>query len=186
MSNTHYWDVCLSRESDGRWLITDYGQGQKTALAALTVFLDKDLDQINALEDDVGWTTTGAEVGTMATGLAAVTATALWVRNRAVEWTAARNARKSRNWNGYIIREGVGTWFVRLVEDDTSEKWSEKVTLEVVDQDGTPNPSMAHALRLFVQSDGMISRSPTPAQWEFLQDLRKARFGAPGGYPLTE
>lgn len=132
----------------------------------------------------MGWVTTGADVGTMLTGLSAVTATFLWGRSRVREWTAERDARRARNWNGYIIREGVATWFVRVVEDD-SAKWSERVILDVVDKDGTPNPSMAHALRLHARGDGMLSRSPTEAQWHFLDDLRTARFGAPEGYPIN-
>jgi hypothetical protein len=132
----------------------------------------------------VGWLSTGADIGTMLTGLSAVTATILWGRTRVREWRAERDARRARNWNGYIITEGVATWFVRVVEDD-SAKWSERVILDVVDKDGTPNPHMAHALRLYARGDGMLSRSPTQAQWDFLGDLRKGRFGAPDGYPIS-
>jgi hypothetical protein len=119
----------------------------------------------------------------MLTGLSAATATLLWGRARVREWRGDRDARRVRNWSGYIIREGVATWFVQVVEDE-STKWSERVILDVVNKDGSPNPAMAHALRLFAQGDGMLSRSPTPAQWHFLEDLRRARFGAPGGYPI--
>jgi hypothetical protein len=120
----------------------------------------------------------------MLTGLSAVTAAFLWGRTRVVEWRVERDARRARNWNGYIIREGVATWFVRVVEDE-SAKWSARVILDVVDRDGTANPSMAHALRMYAREDGMLSRSPTEAQWHFLGDLRKARFGAPQGFPIT-
>ena len=132
----------------------------------------------------MSWATTAADIGTMLTGLSATTATILWGRARVREWRADRDARRVRNWNGYIIREGVATWFVRVVEDG-SAKWSERVILEVVNRDGTPNPDMAHALRLLAQGDGMLSRSPTTAQWHFLEDLRRERFGAPGGYPIN-
>lgn len=130
------------------------------------------------------WTTTGADIGTMLTGLSAVTATFLWGRERVREWMAARHAREIRNWNGYIIREGVDTWLVRVVEDE-STRYTERVTLDVVNRDGTPNRDMAHSLRLRAKEDGMLSRSPTPEQWDYLGDLRRERFGAPGGYPIT-
>lgn len=130
------------------------------------------------------WVTTGADTGTMLTGLSAVTATVLWGRTRIREWRAERDARRTRNWNGYIIRENVPTWFVRVIEDE-SNKSSERVTLEVINSDGTPNLAMAHLLRQLARNDGMLSRSPSPAQWRFLDDLRRARFGAPGGYPIT-
>jgi len=132
----------------------------------------------------VSWISDGADIGTMLTGLSAVTATMLWGRARVREWREDRYARQIRNWNGYIIREGVATWIVQVVEDE-SAKWSERVILDVVNQDGTPNPAMAHQLRLYARNDGTISRSPTAAQWRFLDDLRRARFGAPEGYPIT-
>ena len=51
----------------------------------------------------MSWATTGADVGSMLTGLSAVTATALWGRARVREWREERAARVSRNWGGYII-----------------------------------------------------------------------------------
>lgn len=131
----------------------------------------------------MSWVTTGADVGTMLTGLSAATASILWGRARIREWRAERDARQVRNWNEYIIREAVNTWFVRVVEDD-SNKWSERVILDVINGDGTPNLPMAHSLRVIARNDGSLSRSPSAAQWQFLQDLRQARFGAPKGYPI--
>ena len=145
------------------------------------------------------WVTTGADIGTMLTGLSAVTATFLWGRTRVREWKAERDARAARNWNGYIIREGVATWFVRVVEDD-SAKWSERVILHVVDEDGTPNPSVAHALRLHARGDGMLSRCPPrPSGTSWVTSAKrgstlprgctpstKSRVTRPGDAPLAE
>lgn len=119
----------------------------------------------------------------MLTGLAATTATYLWVRARVRERRADRDARRERNWNGFIIRESVPAWSVRLVDDEHA-RWSERVVLDVVNKDGSPNTAMAHALRLYVQDNGALTRPPSAAQWDFLQDLRLARYGAPEGYPI--
>lgn len=131
----------------------------------------------------MSWVTTGADFGTMLTGISATTATFLWGRTRIREWRADRDNRRERNWSGYIIRENVPTWFVRLVVDEHA-RWSEKVVLDVVNRDGTPNTDMARLLRLYVQDGGTLTRPPSAAQWDFLQDLRQARFGAPKGYPI--
>lgn len=126
------------------------------------------------------WLAVGSDVGTMATGLSALTAAVVWTRARYREYREAKGARAARNWNGYIITEGIDTWYVRLVEDT----YSERVVLDVVDQDGAPNPQMAHGMRLRIKGDGMLSRSPTQEQWNFLRDIRKARLGPGGGYPI--
>jgi len=131
----------------------------------------------------MSWATTGADVGTMLTGLSAVTATALWGRARVREWREERAARVARNWNGFIIREYIPAWFAQVVEDGNSN-YTERVILDVVNRDGTPNPNMAHQLKLYVQEGGTLTKPPSAAQWDFLQDLRLARFGAPGGYPV--
>ena len=131
----------------------------------------------------MSWMTTGAEFGTMLTGISATTATFLWGRTRIREWRADRDTRRERNWNAYISRENLPTWFVRLV-DDEQVRWSERVVLNVVNRDGSPNTDMAHAFRLYVQDYGTLTRPPSAAQWDFLEDLRRTRFGAPKGYPL--
>lgn len=131
----------------------------------------------------MGWVNTGTEFGTMLTGLSAVTATILWGRARVREWNDDRDARQARNWNGYIIREGIPAWFVQVVDNEDGYH-SERVVLDVVNLDGTPNANMAHNLRLYVQTGGILTKPPSVAQWKFLEDLRRQRFGAPGGYPI--
>ena len=131
----------------------------------------------------MSWATTGADVGSMLTGLSAVTATALWGRARVREWRAERAARVSRNWGGYIIREYIPAWFTQVV-DDGSSNHTERVVLDVINRDGTPKPNMAHQLKLYIRSGGTLTNPPSAAQWDFLQDLRQARFGAPEGYPI--
>jgi len=118
----------------------------------------------------------------MVTGLSAATAAYVWTRNQLRGWRDAKAARAYRYWNGYIILEGILTTFVRLVPD--ADAPPERVTLDVIDRDGTPNPAMAQGLRQVIESDGMISRSPSVQQRAFLTDLRKKRFGATTGYPV--
>ena len=131
----------------------------------------------------MSWLEVGADVGTMATGLSAATAAFVWVRRQLQDRRNARDARAYRSWNGFIIQEGVFTGFVRLVPDPSAPP--ERVTLDVINTDGSPNPNMAHALRLFIESDGMISRSPSVDQQAFLTDLRRKRFGTTTGYPIV-
>ena len=45
--------------------------------------------------------------------------------------------------------------------------------LDVVNKDGTPNEQLAHSMRQIVTNDGWLSRSPTPAEYDFLQYLHK-------------
>lgn len=126
---------------------------------------------------------TGADIGTMLTGASATTATYLWVRTRIREWRSDRDARKQRNWNGYIIREAIPTWNLRLVDNEETGL-AGRVTFDVINPDGSPNLEMARALKLYVRDKGSLTRPPSVEQWAFLQDLRLQRFGAPKGYPL--
>lgn len=125
---------------------------------------------------------TGAAIGTMLTGLSAVTAAYVWVRKQIEEQRQARAARQRRNWKGYIMPEGIGTWYCRLVESPNDPP--ERVTLEVVNADGTVNPGHAYGLRTTIKGDGMISRSPTKAEWDFLIDMRKERGYGVGNEPI--
>ena len=107
----------------------------------------------------------------------------LWARLQLSKIHDRRTAREVRNWNGYIDRTGVNSWCVKVIEDP-DHKWTERVLLDVVDMDGTPNPSMAHALRLFANSDGMLCKYPSEEQWRYLRDLQKDRFNSGQGYPI--
>jgi hypothetical protein len=50
------------------------------------------------------------------------------------------------------------------------------VVLEVLDgRDGDPDVNFAQNLRQRVIADRMLSRVPTPAEYDFLIDLRKKR-----------
>jgi hypothetical protein len=95
-------------------------------------------------------------------------------------------ARQIRNWNGYIDQANVNSWIVKVVEDPES-KWTHRVTLDVVNEDGTPNPGMAWAMRVRVKGDKTLSQTPTPAQWDYLKDLRDERFSRADGsaYPIA-
>ena len=131
----------------------------------------------------MSWLEAGAQIGTMATGLSAATAAIVWGRRQYQERREAKAARAYRCWNGFIIQEGVFTGFVRLVPNQDAPP--ERVTLDVVNPDGSPNQNMAHALRLCIESDGLLSRSPSVDQQAFLTDLRRKRFGTATGYPIN-
>jgi hypothetical protein len=128
----------------------------------------------------MSWMTSGADVGTMVTGAAALTAVIVWVKGQVEGWQAKRLARAHRNWNGYIDVGGVVTWGVRLVPRQPGDPEG-RVVLDVVNGDGTPNIQMAQQMGTVVQTDGFISRAPTPEQWRFLIDLRHQQ---PRGYPV--
>jgi hypothetical protein len=100
----------------------------------------------------------GAQVGTILVGLSAVTAGYVWIRGQLRDWREAKAARSYRFWNGYVIQGGVFTAFVRLVPNPADSP-PERVTFDVINSNGTPNEQMAHDLRQFIESDGMISRS---------------------------
>lgn len=127
---------------------------------------------------------TWADIATIVVGVSALTSVILWGQLRWSTWRKARDARRFRNWSGYIAVDGIDFWYVRLVGEP--EEWpSAKLTLEAVDRDGTtPNPNLANSLRRRVQIDGHLSRAPTPAQADFLFDLHKSRYKSPGGYPV--
>ena len=96
----------------------------------------------------------------------------VWVQRQLEQRGERRSAREVRNWHGYVMTTGISTWYVKVIEDP-SNRWTERVVLDVVDPDGTPNPPMAHALRLSANSDGMLSRSPTSAEWNLSRILRR-------------
>ena len=83
------------------------------------------------------WTSTGADYATMATGLSALTAAAVWIRGQWREQQARRAAVRNRNWHAYVMPEGINDWFVRVAEQP--ETLSARVVLEVVDRDGKPD-----------------------------------------------
>ena len=53
------------------------------------------------------WLTTGADAGTMATGISALTAAYVWTRGRLRDWPQERAAIRLRNWHGYIMPNGI-------------------------------------------------------------------------------
>lgn len=114
--------------------------------------------------------TTGADVATMATGLAAVTAAVAWVRRQWDGWQADRRERQRRNWHGYIDVGGIDTWYVRLAEPPKPD--GPLVTLEFTSRDGTPDLNVAQSARTVIQRDGILSRAPTTGELEFLKYLR--------------
>jgi len=130
------------------------------------------------------WLSTGADIGTMVTGVSAVTAAFVWTRNQVSGWRAEKVARKYRYWNGFILSEGITTGFIRMVTDP--EGPTERVTFDVINPDDqSPNPALAHTIRTVLDSDGMVSRSPSLAQMDFLNDLRRKRFGTVSGFQIN-
>lgn len=84
-----------------------------------------------------------------------------------------RRDRRLRTWNGYIDKGMIASWYVCSVEEATTP--TARVVLEVRGRDGKPDVNRAYALRQHVKADGMLARVPTPAEYEFLGDLRKHR-----------
>jgi hypothetical protein len=132
----------------------------------------------------MSWQDTGVAVGTMATGLSALTAAIVWIRKQVNEWQADRLAKRETNWQGYIPMDQVFSCNVRLVEDTLPGSGPiERVVLDVMNPDNSPNPQMAHGLRTIIKSDGTLSRSPTQAQFAFLVALRNDRVKT--GFPIS-
>ena len=64
------------------------------------------------------------------------------------------------------------------------EEASLVVTLEVLTgQNGEPSINLAYNMRIVAARDGVISRSPTTEEYEFLADLRRER-GYGKRYPV--
>jgi hypothetical protein len=113
----------------------------------------------------------GADIGTMATGLAALTAAVAWVRNQWDGWQEQRRERRRRNWHGYIDVGGINTVPVRLAEPPGTA--GAVVTVEVLrEPGGGPDEQLAAGLRTVVIRDGFLSRPPTTGELEFLKYLR--------------
>lgn len=118
----------------------------------------------------------------MLTGPSVLTATIVWVRKQWAELSEQRAVRQRRNWHGYIMLEGVDTWYVRLAKQPDPS--SGTVVLEVLrEKDGEPDRMLAQGMRINIERDGMLSRSPTPAEFDFLKDMRKER-GYGKGFPV--
>ena len=118
--------------------------------------------------------TTGADIGTMVTGISALTAAITWTAGRWRERQERLAAIRLRNWHGFVMLEGVDTWYVRLAEDDPGNP-SARVVVEVIDPNGQPAPALAVNMRHRADGDGMLSRSPTPEEFDFLKALRKEK-----------
>jgi hypothetical protein len=113
-----------------------------------------------------------ANIATIATGTAAVTAAMAWVRAQWTGWQAQRVARKRRNWHGYVDVGGIDTVPVRLAEPPKTA--GAIITIEVLDKpDGKPDEQLAAGLRIAIQNYGFLSRPPTVAELDFLKFLRK-------------
>ncbi|MEY9861540.1 hypothetical protein ABH935_007181 [Catenulispora sp. GAS73] len=121
----------------------------------------------------MSWLTDGSDIGTMATGLSAVTAAIVWTKGQVRGWKQERAQKQRRNWHGYIELGMVDTWGVRLLEEP--DEPTARVVLEVVTRDGTPDEHAAHAMRRRISQDGWLSRSPTPAESDFLKHLYRER-----------
>ncbi len=131
------------------------------------------------------WLSAGADIGTMVTGASAATAAYVWARNQIEARREVKAAREYRYWHAFIPLEGIVTGYIRIVEDPQSPP--ERVTFDVINtpDDHTPNVPMAQTIRMVLGSDGMVSRSPSPEQMDFLRDLRSKRFGTVSGYLIN-
>jgi hypothetical protein len=63
-----------------------------------------------------GWTI-GSDIAMMLTGLSAVTAAATWLTARYRAQRTEKNLTRTRNWNSFIMTNGISDWYVRLVDD---------------------------------------------------------------------
>jgi hypothetical protein len=127
-----------------------------------------------------GWTI-GADVAAMLTSLSVVTATITWVGGRWRNLRQERAQARLRNWHAYVAPERINEWYVRLADDPGTP--TGRVVLDVLSsQDGDPDAGLAYSMRTVVTSDGMLSRAPTPEEYEFLKAQRKARHQT--GFPI--
>jgi hypothetical protein len=111
--------------------------------------------------------TIGADAATMATGLSVVTATVVWTRRQYREWRDSRRERQRRGWQDFINPHGISTWDVRLAVEP--EEPTALVVLEVLDgPSGEPADQRAESMRQAIQADQMLSKSPSPAQRDFI------------------
>jgi len=126
--------------------------------------------------------TAGADVATMATGLSVLTATIVWTRRQYREWRERKAERERRGWQDYINPHSVNSWDLRLVVDP--EEPTALVVLEVLNEaGGKPHPQLAQNMRQRVLMDGQLSRSPSPAERDFLIKLYSKRKAA-GGFEV--
>ena len=126
--------------------------------------------------------TTGADIGTMLTGLSAVTAAYVWTMGRFRDWRRQKVAIAERNWGGYISPGGINGWDVRLAEEPNTP--TSRVVLEVL---GNNAENRADNLRQTVLRDGKLSRSPTVEEWDFLKYLYREHGygkGLPSAIPM--
>jgi len=128
----------------------------------------------------MSWDQTGADYATMATGLSALSAAYVWIRNQLDVRRARQAETKARNWSGYIEPTGTWDWFVRLIDEPPTP--DARVVLQVVQLDGKPDEQMAEGMRRVVMRDGRLASAPTADQMAWLVAMRKERFGK--GYPV--
>lgn len=126
--------------------------------------------------------TLGADVATMLTGVSALTAAVVWIRGQWRGWQQEKAARSYRSWHGFIMLGTIDTWYVRLAEKPDGP--SGRVVLDVLDRDGgEPDAALAHSVRQRILADRMLSRSPTPGEYDFLKDQHSER-GYGEGFPV--
>lgn len=127
-----------------------------------------------------GWTI-AADIAVMVTGLSAVTAASTWLAGRWRNWRQERAQAKLRNWHAYVAPERINEWYVRLADDPKTPTGT--VTLEVLSsRDGEPDAGLAYSMRTIIGREGMLSRAPTPEEYDFLKAQRKTRHET--GFPV--
>lgn len=113
------------------------------------------------------------DAASIVTATGGIIATSIWAKGKLLNRKQQKAITQRRNWHGYIEPAGINTWFVKLLEEP--DRPSARVVLEVIDGKGQPDEMGGQGFRQRVIGDGMLSRSPTPAELEFLMALRKER-----------
>lgn len=112
--------------------------------------------------------TIGADVATMATGLAAVIAAVPWTVRQVASWRAEHRQRKRRDWHGNVGAGSVSTWDVRLADPTTSTDAA--VTVEILKTpNGPPDPARADDFRKLIEHEHRLSRQPTTHELDLLR-----------------
>lgn len=126
-----------------------------------------------------------AWIATTLGGLSVVAGVIVWISNQFRARRERRDARRHRDWHGYVDVGRLSSWYVRLA--DAPGEPSGRIVLDVLaSPDGAPDVNRAHSLRLQIAADGMLARVPTPGEDDFLKALggQRGHGNDPQGFPV--